>query len=312
MVGKLVEVPLREIFPHEERDFTPWLAKNIEHLSEMLNMRLSVEQLEKTVGSFSVDMAARNEDGDLVVVENQLSQSDHDHLGKLLTYATNLGAKVAVWISSDPRNEHATAVEWLNEYSPADVAFFLVRVSAWRIGDSTPAVHFDKIVSPDEDAKEIGENKKKLAESERRYHDFWLGVMNVAKRLNVLTHSGRTTPSKQAWFSAGAGVSGVAYEYYLWAKEESAVEVYIDVDDKEENKRFFDKLYAEKEKIERDFGGPLEWERLDDKRASRIRYTISKGGLDDEARWPVIQEALVEAMGRLSKAIQPHIRNLKE
>ena len=124
IVGKLEPVSLREIWPNEARDFTTWLAENLDFLGDALQLELSLVEQEASAGSFSADILAEEDSGNLVIIENQLERSDHDHLGKLITYLSNLQAKAAVWITSHPRPEHEIAIHWLNETLPADVAFY--------------------------------------------------------------------------------------------------------------------------------------------------------------------------------------------
>ena len=134
MIGKIQRVPLREVWKHEALDLTKWLQNNIEVLNEPLDLSLSNAEREQSAGDFSVDLVAEDEDGSLVVIENQLEKSDHAHLGKLITYLTAIGAKKAVWIVADPRPEHVAAIAWLNEGSAA--AFYLLKIEGIRIGDS--------------------------------------------------------------------------------------------------------------------------------------------------------------------------------
>jgi len=141
-IGKLEKVSLREIWKDEARDFLPWLEENIEYLNDSLDISLSVIEREKSVGTFAADILAEDRDGNKVIIECQLEKTDHDHLGKILTYLTNLEAKTAIWICSDPRPEHIKAVTWLNEVTPADVSFYLVKIEAVRIGESPPAPLF--------------------------------------------------------------------------------------------------------------------------------------------------------------------------
>ncbi len=100
-IGKLQRVPLREVWPHEALDFTRWLHENIEILSEAIGVNLSSIEREQSAGDFHVDILAEDESGNPVIIENQLEKSDHDHLGKLITYLTALDAKTAIWIVSD-------------------------------------------------------------------------------------------------------------------------------------------------------------------------------------------------------------------
>ncbi|MBL8157118.1 MAG: DUF91 domain-containing protein, partial [Anaerolineae bacterium] len=114
-ISKIKIVPVRQAFRHEARDFTAWLEQNIDALSDRLGFRLTVLEREKAVGSFSVDLLCEDENGDLVIVENQLEAADHSHLGQLLTYMINLDAKTAIWIATDAKAEHERVLDWLNE-----------------------------------------------------------------------------------------------------------------------------------------------------------------------------------------------------
>ncbi len=311
-IGRLERVELRQIWPHEERDFSVWLENNIEALSEVLGIDLSVVQREKSVGSFELDLLAEDATGNIVIIENQLGPSDHDHLGKLVTYLTNLEAKTAVWIVANARPEHARVVSWLNEATPADVSFYLVSVEGYRIGDSEPAPLFTVISGPSRDSKDVGTKKKDLAERHVLRLRFWEQLLARAREKGITLHANRA-PCTDNYIGAGAGISGVSFNYVVWLEGETAAELYIDTGDKEKNKCIFDSLLREKEKIETDFGSSLLWERLDNVRASRIRHLMTLGGLKDgEDRWPVIQDAMIDAMDRLSRALKPHIRAMRE
>lgn len=308
-IGRLVPVDLRELWKHEEYDFSAWLEENIDVLSEAIGVPLSVVDREKAVGSFEADLVAQDKAGNLVVIENQLSPSDHDHLGKLITYFTSLEAKTAIWIVSEVRPEHLKAVAWLNESTPADVSFYLVRVAAYRIGDSDPAPLFTVVVGPSETAKAIGKERKELAERHVLRLKFWDQLLTRAREKGVKWHAS-VSPSADNWIAAGAGRSGFSFVYTVRLREKATVELVIDTGDQERNKRLFDELYARREEIENAFGGPLVWERLDDRRASRVRHVIHSGGLKDSADWGPLQDAMVDAMDRLAKALKPYIQQL--
>lgn len=306
-IGKLEPVALRELWKHEERGFSAWLERNLDTLSQAIGVTLTDPQRELLAGNFQVDLVAEDENNDRVIVENQLEPTDHEHLGKLLTYLTNIDAKTAIWISSAPRPEHIRTIQWLNETTPDDIAFYLVRLAAYRIGGSEPAPLFTVIVGPSQESKSVGKQKKELAERHVLRLKFWDQLLSLAKERGVLIHAQRT-PTKDGWISAGAGVrSGVSFNYVIWMTDEAAVELYIDTGDKDENKEIFDTLHGRKVEIEQAFGDSLSWERLDEKRASRVRSVLKEGGLVDEAKWPAIQEAMVNAMDRLAKAVRPHL-----
>ncbi len=301
-VGQLKKVPLNEVWKHEALEFTPWLANNIDVLGESLHLTLKVVEVEKTVGSFSLDILAEDGAGELVIIENQIYKTDHDHLGKVLTYFTNLNAKTAIWISSDPRPEHIRAMAWLNETAPDDLSFYLVRAEAYRIGDSPPAPLFSKIVEPSVESREIGHKKEELAERHIDRMQFWQELLARAKVRTQL--HGNISPGKENWVSAGIGVGGLVFSYVILMSD-ARVELYIDrgagLD--AQNKVIFDHLVAQRDELDRAFGAPLVWERLDERRACRISYLLGIGGLRDRSQWPAIQDAMVDAMIRFHAAL---------
>lgn len=307
MIQKITRIPLRDAFKHEALDFTRWLEENIEVLNDCLDVTLSNAQREKTAGAFSVDIVAEDESGGRIIIENQLEKSDHDHLGKVITYLVALEAKAAVWIVADPRPEHVSAITWLNESTTAN--FYLLKLEAVRIGDSAPAPLLTRIVGPSDETKAVAKAKQDLALQHEIKKAFWEGLLNHAKTKTRL-HAG-VSPNNLSWISAGAGKTGFSFVYTLWEHRASA-ELYIDRGKgyERENTEIFRALEAQKEKIERDFGGPLDWQPLEDRRACRIRANIDIGGYKDEDKFDQLYELMADAMSRLERALAPHIRNL--
>ena len=304
MIGKIERVPLREVFTDEARDFTPWLRDNIDVLNDRIELTLSNPESEEAAGDFSVDVIAEDEAGNVVIIENQLERSDHDHLGKLITYLTAFEAKTAIWIVSDPRPEHVRAISWLNESTQANL--YLLRVEAITVGDSSPAPLLTLITGPSEEAKEVGKTKRELAELDAIRLRFWTQLLETAKTKTQL-HANISAGSGN-WVSTGAGIRGLGLGHVA-CKNDAQVELYIDrgKDCEEENKAIFDSLFDAQESIERAFGGPLRWERLEGKRACRISKVIEVGGYRDEGRWPDIHEQMIDTMIRLERALRPHI-----
>jgi hypothetical protein len=307
-IGRLEKVSLGEIWPNEARDFTTWLTENLDFLGEVLGLSLFLVEQGAAVGIFAADVLAEDTSGNLVIIENQLERTDHDHLGKLITYLSNLDAKTAIWITSNPRPEHEAAIHWLNESLPTDVVLYLVKLEAYRIGGSPPAPLLTVVAGPSLEAKQIGGQKKELAQRHVLRLEFWRQLLEQAKERTKL-HA-RIAPSKENWISAGAGRGGLGFNYAI-RMSDAQVELYIDRGEAEENKRIFDQLFASKEQIEEVFGEPLEWQRLDNRRACRIRYLLTLGGLVDRDRWPEIQEAMIDAMVRLENALKPQIKRLR-
>lgn len=309
MIGKIKRVPLREVWKHEALEFTKWLEDNLEVLSETIKVKLSNAEREKNAGDFSVDLVAEDDNGNPVIIENQLDKSNHDHLGKIITYLTSFGAKAAVWIVSEARPEHINAISWLNETSSA--SFYLLKIEAIQIDDSKPAPLLTLIVAPSEEGRVIGEKKKEMAERYDIRYRFWTGLLEYAKTKTKL-HS-TISPTEHGWLATGAGISGLGYTYAI-TKHEAYVELYIDrgKDSAEDNLSIFKQLATSKLQIEESFGGPLEWHELENRRACRIRKTITIGGYRDaEEKWPIIHEAMIDAMIRLERALSPHIKKIK-
>ncbi len=308
MIGKLERVSLRDVWKHEALDFTKWLQDNIDVLNEVIDLNLSNPEREQTAGAFSVDLVAEDESGNPVIIENQLEKSNHDHLGKILTYLVAMSAKTAIWIVADPRPEHVSAITWLNESSSAN--FYLLKLEAIRIGDSPPAPLLTVIVGPSEEGKEIGKTKQEIAERYYIREHFWSQLLDLAKKRTKL-HA-NISPAQHEWLGTSAGKPGLYFNYVL-RKNEAQVELYIDrgKEGEKENKEIFDTLSNHKDEIEKAFGEPLEWQRLEGKRACRIRKIILIGGYrDKEETWPKIHEAMVDAMVRLEKSLMPYINKL--
>jgi hypothetical protein len=297
-IGKLEVVSVRKAFPHEALHFTKWLEEHIDALAERLKIQLNVEERESATGDFSVDLLCSDGNGKPVIIENQLEKTDHDHLGKLLTYLVNQSASTAIWITTEPRQEHHKVIDWLNEFTPGDISFFLVRVEAVRIGDSPFAPLFTVLAGPDRQAKELGERKKEWADRHFKREEFWTGLLNRAKEKTPIFST--ISPSKESWIATGAGKGGVTFNFLI-NKDWAAVELYIDHDKNtgEKNKSIFDKLYS------------LDWDRLDEKRASRIRKKIELGGLKSQDKWQDIQDAMIDTMIIFERILRPKISRMQ-
>jgi hypothetical protein len=302
-IGRLERLPVRDLWKSEARDFTTWLADNIEVLSDAVGLSLTVTAKEKAVGSFWLDLVAEDGNGQTVVIENQLEKTDHDHLGKVLTYLSNLEAKTAIWVSAEPREEHIAAVKWLNEFTPDDVAFILVKVEGVKIGESAPAASFTVVAQPTSQGRAIGEVKKGEAERHVKRREFWTQLLQVLNARGTSMHSSLSA-GPEYWLSASR--KGVQYSYLIFI-DKAALELYIDTGSQDKNKAIFDRLYCDKERVEEEIGGSPEWNRLDDKRASAIRLYVDDHGLFDGDHWDDTQQKMVVAMDRFSKAFMTRL-----
>jgi hypothetical protein len=305
--GELTPVDIREIWANEARAFTPWLAENIARLGEALGMDLEVVAREAVVGDFSLDLLAKDlSSGRHVVIENQFGATDHSHLGQLITYAGGIDAGAVIWLTETVRDEHRQALEWLNRRTDAELHFFAVAVEVVRIDQSRPAILFKPVVSPNEwqeIARETTERRASpRAEAYRRYFQILLDELRDKHRF-----TGARAAQPQSWYLFPSGVQGVNYGHSFAQGGRVRAELYIDQGDAAKNKTLFDSLLSQREAIEREFKEPLEWERLDDRRASRIA-AYREGSIDlPDGSLAEIRAWAVDALLRLKQVVGPRL-----
>lgn len=307
-IAKITRVPLREVWRHEALDFTTWIEHNPDVLSDALGVVIENIERERAAGAFSVDLVGEDESGNAVVIENQLERSDHDHLGKLITYLAAFEAKTAIWLVSDPRPEHVGAITWLNESPSAN--FYLVKVEAIQIGDSPAAPLLTLITGPSPEARQVGVQKQERAERHDLRQAFWRALLERA-RSERHPHSG-VSPGTDSWLAAGSGMSGLHFTYGVRQRDAGA-HLVIERPEAEENARIFQTLHAARDEIEAHFGGPLVWDRVENRKRCFIGVTLADGGYsDDDERWPKIQKAMIDAMIRLERTFRPRIQALRD
>ena len=209
-LDKLERVKLRDVWPHEALDFTKWLSEepNLAMLSSAVGIELELIETESSVGSFNVDIYAQETGtGRKVIIENQLEDTNHDHLGKVITYAAGKGAEVVVWVVAHARDEHRQAIEWLNQHTDSDFGFFLVEIELWSIGDSLPAARFSVVEQPNEWTKAI-KLSEGLSETERIKLSYWIKYREIAQLTpKFLKAFNPQKPSKDHWTTLRCGTS---------------------------------------------------------------------------------------------------------
>ncbi|MHA1289223.1 MAG: DUF4268 domain-containing protein [Candidatus Thorarchaeota archaeon] len=279
-LGKLKTVDPRSIWPDEARDFTPWLNENIELLSEAIGADIEIVEREGSVSDFRVDLFGTDlSSGRPIVIENQLTPTDHDHLGKVMAYASGRNARIAVWISTEFRDAHRDTLEWLNSISDEDHLFFGIQLVVHKIGGSLPAPHFEIVVQPSDWSKE--QRSKPLSPKMEAYREFFSGLLaRIKKDMPGFTSARKGSP--QNWFEFPTGRSGFRFAISFGKESRVKTELYIDTGSGEKNKASFDELYSKKEKIENEMGFELSWERLEGRRASRIAV-YRDGSIEDAA-----------------------------
>jgi hypothetical protein len=278
-IGRIRRIPLRELWPNEERDFTPWLLENIQQLAEELDVSLSNPRREQAAGCFYVDLVADKGSG-LAIIENQYERSDHDHLGKLVTYAAIYAATTVIWIVEHGKDEHLQAISWLNNLPGVD--FYLVQAEAISIEGSVPALLFTKLFAPSKEIKRAKAVQEDMRARQRSLYEFWSELIERAKSTRAL--HGSSSPSKENWIRVSAGKPGLGYVHVAnndWAR----VELYIDYGRNRDalNRAAFQYFYSHRNEIDQAFGVPLTWDIKEGRRGQRISFQIDGlGGWDTD------------------------------
>ena len=306
-LGKLQEIDIRKVWQHEQYDFSKWLAseENIQELGDALNLSLTDVETEKFVGNYRCDILCKDEiTGKVVLIENQLESTNHDHLGKIITYASGLDASVVVWIVSSARQEHASAIEWLNKHTDDDLSFFLVEVHAYQIGDSDPAPQFKIIEQPNDFVKSVKAISKSsdISDSERSRLEFWTQFNEVLEERGKPFN--KRKPTTDHWYSIAMGSSECQISIDLVNKEHKIrVSVWIT-----DNKELFDKFYINREQIETSCGFKLNWNRLDSKKASFACTYIQGLDFDNHENYPELMNKSIDLALTMRKTFVPFLK----
>lgn len=315
-LGQFRKVELRKRWPNEASDLTPWLAKHPELLSETLGIGdLEVKETEKSVGGYRADLVLEGVDG-TVVVENQLGRTDHDHLGKLITYGAGERAQTVVWLARGFRDEHRAAVDWLNDISE-DTDFFGVELELWRIDDSRPAPRLNVVAKPNDWSREAARTRRTdqrspTKETQLRY---WTAFREV-----LLSVEGPARPQKahpQNWLvmtigRAGFYLAGGTNSQAAWIR----AELYFDhaVLKRQvpalDASTYFDSLKRDRDAIERQLDFELKWEALPKAGACRVAV-YRECDPTDESDWPEQHEWLADRLNRMHRVLAPRVKVLK-
>lgn len=309
-VGRLSAVPLREVWPGEASDFTPWLRANADVLADALGIDLEFTGTEERVGPFIVDVIGRDlTNRSVLIVENQLTRTDHGHLGQLLTYTANTDAATVVWMALSFREEHRQVIEFLNDMAGDKVRFYGVEIGAVRIGESDPAPQFKVIAQPNESharaARDAEDSSESFGGKGALYAAFWDRFLEqVRERHPEWTRARKGQASN--WMNLPAPFKGLITYVVSFPARPSRLrcELYVDAPKPAEVEAAYGALRARREEIEERFGGELEWEPVEDKRASRIAvYTV--GDISQADRHDEFIEWFIRSLERLKAALDP-------
>lgn len=310
-LSKLERVPLREAWKHEAGDFTPWLAEapNLDALAQALGLsELEAVATEHWVGDFKLDILCT--DGDQqVVIENQLAETDHRHLGQILSYAAGVNARKVIWVAESFRPEHVAALQFLNENTTDDLSFFGVQIELWRIGDSPLAPKFEVVVKPNDWAKAGREQARAAASAsptKQLQLKFWTALLEkLAKEAPGIRPQ---KPRPQHWLNNSIGRSGFGLNITANTRNERlGIELWIPGADA---KKHFANLSEQKDAIEAKLGFALDWQELPDAQACRIASWYPDASLEDELRWAEYLDWITRRLLRMDAVLRPVVKAL--
>lgn len=313
-LGRLQQIDLRKVWLSEPGHFTPWLAKdeNLSLLADAIGLDLECQGQEKGVGPFRADIVCKDTaDGSLVLIENQLARTDHTHLGQLMTYAAGLDAVTIVWIAERFTEEHRAALDWLNEITNEKAGFFGLEIELWQIGDSPIAPKFNVVCKPNDWIKGgagAGGASGGTTETTRLQQEYWLALRNLLAERRSLLKPQKAHP--QHWLTVSIGRSCFHLAALVNTQEENiGVELYIGGT---YAKHWFKLLEAERQQIEREFGGALDWKELPQKKACRVLVTRERCDIRKRDQWSAQQAWLADTLERMSKVFKPRVLNLPD
>jgi hypothetical protein len=304
VLAKLKQVGPRKLWPEEDKDFTPWLSskEGLTLLGEKLGMELELENTEVTVGNYRADIVAKDTlTNSHIVIENQLSQTDHDHIGKLLTYAASFDAKAIVWIAENIRAEHRQTIDWLNNITMKDVDFYGIEIELLQIGDSPYAPNFKIVSQPNEGTRVIRTGT--MTKGDTLKLEYWTAfndyLTSHGKPVNI------RTAFPQHWYDVSIGKSGAHIALTLRTNmKDIGCEIYMGGDDAKELFQFLIRDTAAIEEVT----GPLEWHELPEGKASRI---VARKALDptQKDKWDSCFQWYLDYITKFKKEFVPRIKS---
>lgn len=314
-LGRFKRVNLDEVWAHEAADFTPWLAQesNIEVLGEAIGLELEVQSTEQSVGDFRVDIICRETAGQtIVLIENQLEKTDHRHLGQLMTYAAGLQAETIVWIASGFRDEHRAAIDWLNENTSDNLAFFGIEIELWRIGESDIAPRFNIVAQPNAWTRAVtssamGDSSHVPSELQQLQLDYWCGFRDY-----LLANKGSIRPTKahpQGFMVFSIGRFGFDLTASIDSKKKRITATLTIGTDHAMS--FFQTLRKNESEYQKQFADPLDWDENPKRRNQLVRIRLEEADPADAQDRVRQYEWLASRLNQLHRAFAKNIKELK-
>ena len=309
-LSRLEEVKLREVWPDEAQDFTPWMAQeeNLILLGETLGIELELEAQEINVGDFRADILCLNTaDDSRVLIENQLKRTDHDHLGKILTYSAGLNAHTVIWIARKFREEHRAALDRLNEITNENFRYFGIEIKVWQIGNSDSAPQFDIVSSPNNWSREVSQETERVeredvSEARSQRKRFWAQFRELMIQGGSQLQSRERKSTRYLIFDIGR--RGFALNVWMSKRYRGlGTELYMTGQNAIAH---FHLLREQCKEIENEFGELLEWEE------ERCRAFLWQEDVNptDEDDWPNQHKWLAAKLEKFDEVFRLRIKNL--
>ena len=305
-LGRIEEVDIRTVWPNEALCFTPWLASHLSLLSEALGVDLEQGETEKRLDSLSVDILTKDGAGQTVVIENQLEPTDHDHLGRLLIYATGCEAHIVIWVATQFKDEHRATIDWLNSRTNEEIDFYGVEVRVVKIGDSLPAPDFRLVARPNTWSRQTRRAASPDDEKRRQFHQKIVDRLREQRLTNVI----RAEPK---YNSIRSRVSGINYFWWMTGRNARPVAVYLEIrtgnqENHENDKRIFSSFEKNKIDIQKNFPEQLEWK---GNWKFQIKLPGPKASIDDPPeKLNEIKEWMLEHLLKLKQVFDPRLEEI--
>ena len=307
-INKISKIPLKEEFPHEAHDFTPWLKKNLRYIEEELHLKFGDNALtEVEVGRYSCDVFVETVDGKKVVIENQFERADHDHLGKMLTYAAGLDADMLIWIAEEFGDEEIATLNWLNSISPEETpVFFAVQIGLIKIGSSEPGLDIDIIVQPDKWSKKVIKRKNENMKREK-YHGLWKNFIEYfSNKRNELKD--KTAP-RDNWINIPSKVKRLEFTFMFVDGKTPGIQLWIGHLTQEENEAIFNKLKEHQHELTSTLPN-LKWVNKSENKSKKIMFLRDKDYNFSEEEQEDVFEWFVQAMEKFEKSFNPLLEEI--
>ncbi|HLO98819.1 MAG TPA: DUF4268 domain-containing protein [Fimbriimonas sp.] len=310
-VGKRQRVDIKNIWK-KETEFSNWLATDdgLDLIEQDLGIRIVDARREARAGDFPCDIVGRlaQDEDHVVVVENQYGRTNHDHLGKLLTYAAVHKAMTGIWISEQTSDDHRQVIDWLNQNTPPTVALYLAELTAYTIGDSAAAPQLDIVCQPNMTVKLTHADQSDAEKARHAWRIHYWEDIQAAIRLKKPPFN-LQKPGPEHWSSVSIGRSGFSMNMLLTPiKRTIGVEIYIDPRGWAKE-AFFD-LLAQREQIEAEMGEPLAWREIPEKRCSRVLLEVQIDPRNEDNR-AAICDWFADAAPRLYRAFRERVVALR-